>query len=52
MQVPQAQSAMYANPALGLRGSSDHLRVGVRVNFKGEISLDLGPEDGQESGRD
>ena len=32
---------------MGLRGSSHiHLAVGVRVGFKGEVSLDLGPEDG------
>lgn len=32
---------------MGLRGSGHiHLAVGIRVGFKGEVSLDLGPEDG------
>lgn len=43
---------MYVNLVLGFRGSSDYFRVGVRVNFKGEIFFDLGFEDGQELGRD
>ena len=46
------QSALCVSPAVGLRGSSDHFRLGIRVGFKGEGSLDLGPEDGQELGRE
>lgn len=33
-------------------GTPFPLRLGLRGGFKGEVSLDLGPEDGQELGRD
>ena len=40
----------HASPAVGLRGSGHiHLAVRIRVGFKGEVSLDLGPEDGHSS---
>lgn len=38
---------MHVSPAVGHRGSGGYLAVDIRVGSKGEVSLDVGPEDGQ-----
>lgn len=43
--------AMSANSGHRAQSSSDHLKPGIKIGFKGEEVLNPCPEDGQNSGR-